>query len=140
VAARHTHADEDCYIAVRQTYSTLSVDMLFDISTSQSQSADIRSHNGRQSVWWSYLSLAGTLHQAGNPPHRGGAQLVVSLKPETSLAGDYWTERKTKGRITTSGRHRHCFDAYANANGADYNGASPLKSAATKMRGWLSRT
>lgn len=111
---------KDCYIVIRQTYSTVTVDMHFDISDSHSRSAAIVETNGRRSLWWSYVSVAHSLEQEGNPPHRGGAELVISPKPKLTLAGDYWTERKTRGRVTTSGHSKHCYDDYDSAAAADY--------------------
>lgn len=111
---------KDCFIVIRQTYTTITVDMHFDISDSHSRSAAIVDTNGRRSLWWSYLSVAHSLEQEGNPPHRGGAELVISLKPKPSLAGDYWTERKTRGRLTTSGRSKHLYDDYQSALTATY--------------------
>lgn len=111
---------KDCFIVIRQTYSTVTVDMHFDISDSHSRSAAIVETNGHQSLWWSYLSVAHSLEQVDNPPHRGGAELGISLKPRLSLAGDYWTERKTRGRLTTSGRSTHLYDDYVSAQAATY--------------------
>jgi hypothetical protein len=105
---------------IRQTYSTITVDMHFDISDSHSRSAAFVETNGRRSLWWSYLSVAHSLEQPGNPPHRGGAELAISTRPKLSLAGDYWTERKTRGRVTTKGRSTHCYDDYQSALAASY--------------------
>jgi pimeloyl-ACP methyl ester carboxylesterase len=113
---------KDCFIVIRQTYSTVTVDMHFDISDSHSRSAAIVETNGRRSLWWSYLSVAHSLEQEGNPPHRGGAELVISPKPKLTLAGDYWTERKTRGRLTTSGRSKRLYDDYESAAAASYSG------------------
>lgn len=111
---------KDCFIVIRQTYSSVSVDMHFDISDSQSRSAAIVETNGRRGLWWSYLSVAHALEQEGNPPHRGGAELVISPKPKLSLAGDYWTERKTRGRVTTIGHTKQCYEDYQSALGGTY--------------------
>lgn len=111
---------KDCFIAVRQTYTTVSVAMHFGISDSHSRSAAIVDTNGQRSLWWSYLSVAHTLEQVDNPPHRGGAELMISLRPIMLLAGDYWTERKTHGRITTSGRSKHVYDDYDSAMTGTY--------------------
>lgn len=111
---------KDCFIVIRQTYSAVTVDIHFDISDSNSRSAALVETNGRRSLWWSYLSVAHSLEQVGNPPHRGGAELVISPKPKLSLAGDYWTERKTRGRITTTGHSEHCYDDYQSALTAAY--------------------
>lgn len=107
---------KDCFVVIRQTYSTVSVAMHFDISDSYSRSAAIVVEtNGQRSLRWSYLSVAHTLEQQGNPPHRGGAELAVSQRPRLSLAGDYWTERKTRGRVTTSGHIKGCYDDFQSA-------------------------
>lgn len=111
---------KDCYITIRQTYSTVSVAMHFDISDSSSRSAAIVETNGQRSLWWSYFSIAHSEHQQNNPPHRGAAELVISLKPKLSLAGDYWTERKTFGRVTTSGRSKDPYDTYETALAGKY--------------------
>jgi len=111
---------KECYLVVRQTYSTVTVDMLFDISSSQSRSAAIREVNGRRGLWWSYWSAARTLDREDNPPHRGGAELVISVKPVLRLEGDYWTERKTRGRILTHGRSKHIYDDFESARGGSY--------------------
>ena len=115
-----TSQSKECFIVIRQTYSTVAVDMHFDISDSQSYSAAIVNTNGRYSLWWSYLSVAHTLEQEGNPPHRGAAEMVASLKPTLSLSGDYWTERKTRGRLITTGHSKHCYDDYQSALGGTY--------------------
>jgi hypothetical protein len=112
---------KDCFIVIRQTYSTVSVAMHFDISGSHSRSAAIVETNGQRSLWWSYRSSAHSLEQEGNPPHRGAAELVISSKPKLSLAGDYWTERKTRGRVTTAGHNNQCYDDYDSALAATYS-------------------
>jgi hypothetical protein len=111
-----------CYLTIRQTYSTISVNMHFDISDSESRSADIVTSNGKRSLWWSYWSAAKTLEREDNPPHRGGAELVISLKPSTRMDGDYWTERQTRGRIVTVGRCKQLYDGFADAERGDYAG------------------
>jgi len=110
---------KDCYLAIHQTFSTVSVQMYFDISSSESRSADIRSNDKRRSLWWSYLSMAYEFDTA-NPPHRGAAELVISTVPKTILQGTYWTERKTKGSIMTSGRSKKIYEDYQQACRGDY--------------------
>lgn len=109
-----------CYLTVRQTYSTLTVNMHFDISDSESRSAAIVTANGKQSLWWSYWSAAKTLHREDNPPHRGGAELVIASKPAPRMQGDYWTERKTRGQLVTLGRCKHLYDSFEDAEHGDY--------------------
>src|SRR4051812_16314510 len=47
---------KDCFIVIRQTYSTIAVNMHFDISDSHSKSAALIQNNGQHQLWWSYLS------------------------------------------------------------------------------------
>ncbi|HET8536800.1 MAG TPA: hypothetical protein VFL73_06435 [Solirubrobacteraceae bacterium] len=111
---------KECFLTIRQTYSSVTVAMHFDISDSRSRSAAIVATDGERSLWWSYFSVAHSLEQQGNPPHRGGAELVISMKPKLSLAGDYWTERKTRGRLTTVGRSKHLYDDFQSALTGEY--------------------
>jgi hypothetical protein len=36
------------------------------------------------------------------------------------LSGIYWTERKTTGRITTSGRFKNLYEDYLQTNAGEY--------------------
>jgi hypothetical protein len=114
-----------CFLTIRQTYSTVIVDMHFDISDSRSSSAAIVCADGRYSLWWNYWSAANTLDRDGNPPHRASAELKIVLRPRMLLEGDYWTERKTHGRIVTLGRSRHLYDDFTSAEQGDYTDRSP---------------
>ena len=110
---------KDCYIAIHQTFSTVSVQMYFDISSSESRSAAIRTNDHRRSLWWSYLSMAYEF-DPDNPPHRGAAEVVISTVPKIILEGTYWTERETKGRITTSGRSKKLYEDFVQASRGKY--------------------
>lgn len=87
----------DCFIVIRQTYSSISVEMLFPKSESNSSSANLLVIDGRYELWYTYTSEAHVLEREGNPPHRGAAKFRVSGDPR--LEGDYWTDRRTVGRI-----------------------------------------
>lgn len=110
---------KDCFIVVRQTFSTIGVDMLFDISTSVSRSATIIEKDGSYRIWFSYFSQAGTLEQEGNAPHRGGSELLVE-RPGLRLSGDYWTERFTHGHVATSGRSKTLHNSFRSACADEY--------------------
>jgi hypothetical protein len=112
---------KDVYVVVSQTYSTIAVTMLFDISHSYSMSADIFKLGERQVLAYIYRSEAETLQQQGNPPHRGGAALFISTTPKVSFEGDYWTERLTKGRITSEGYSPKLYDSFADAQNGKFS-------------------
>jgi hypothetical protein len=109
-----------CFLVVRQTFSTVTVDLLTEVASSQSRSAAIREDNGRCSLWFSYWAAAGALHRDGNAPHRGAAQLVIATKPRTRLEGDYWTERQTRGRIVADAHTAHVYEDYVGAVQGEY--------------------
>ena len=110
----------EAFIVVRQTYSSISVSMLFDISASVSTSAQIVEQDGRQTLWYTYRSEARRLAQEANPPRRGGVALTISRHPRVRLEGDYWTERKTTGEITAESHSKHLCDDYVSAQGETY--------------------
>jgi len=112
---------KDCYLVIRQTYSTVRVDMLFDISTSESTSARLITEGGRSDLSWTYWSVARVDKRQGNPPHRGAAHAVVSSLKAPALEGEYWTDRQTVGRISTGGRSRTLHRAYDEAKADDYS-------------------
>lgn len=109
----------DCFLVIRQTYSSIAVDMLFEKSASNSRSAELRESDGSFRIWFSYFSQAGTLSRSGNPPHRGGAELLVT-RPARGVTGAYWTERSTCGEISSSGRTRNLHNDFKAATVDEY--------------------
>jgi len=115
-------ADEiiEAYLVVRQTYSRICVDMLFDRSGSRSMSGDLVNESGRCTLYYIFHSHAHTRHRDGNPPSRGGAALVVAREPQTHIEGDYWMERGTRGDLRTVGHSPKTFDTFTAAQAATY--------------------
>src|SRR5437588_6135901 len=99
-------------MVVRQTYSRICVDMLFDRSQSVSMSGDLVNENGRCVLYYVSRSDKQTLERDENPPARGAAQLTVSRRPLVSLEGDYWMEHGTCGRVRTTGHTPLLYDSY----------------------------
>ncbi len=110
----------ECFIVIHQTYTTMCVEVLFPGSDSTSTSADIVKGGGRPSLWYTYRSEAHAPNRDGNPPHRGAVSLFVETSPRRSLAGDYWTERGTTGRIQTSGHSKKIAGSFMSAQSLDY--------------------
>jgi hypothetical protein len=112
----------DAYLAIRQTFSTISATMLTDRATSVSRNADLACEGGRWVLSYQYMSQkhADAPDRAMNPSARGAAELVVATTPTTHLEGDYWTEQGTQGRIRTLGRNPKVFDTYAAAQSATF--------------------
>ena len=115
-----TEQEKDCYLAIRQTFSRIAVDMCFDISSSECRSAGIVNSGGRRLLCFSYWSAARALRREDNAPHRGAAELVIATKPKASLRGDYWTDRRTLGHIETHGRSKKLYDDFSSAASGTY--------------------
>ncbi|HEV7566377.1 MAG TPA: hypothetical protein VGO31_10495 [Microbacteriaceae bacterium] len=111
----------ECYIVVRQTYSRISVRMLFDRSRSASMSGDLVFEDGACTLYYLFRTEASALHREGNPPARGGAVLAIARKPRMTLEGDYWTERDTRGDVRTLGHTSNLYDTYQDARAARYD-------------------
>jgi hypothetical protein len=108
------------YLVIRQTYSRIHIESFFDISDSCSTSADIVLGDGSPVLWYTYDSNAHALHTDNNPPHRGAVRLSVQTEPHLSMAGDYWTGRKTTGRMELSARSPKLVGSFAGAKGLKY--------------------
>jgi hypothetical protein len=117
-----TRKDEviEAYLVIRQTYSKICVDMLFDRSRSTSMSGDLVRENGRCVLYYVFRSDKQTLERDENPPARGAAQLTVAAKPSVHLAGDYWMEHGTHGHVATIGRSPLTYDTYSAAQRGGY--------------------
>jgi len=115
-------ADEviEAYLVIRQTYSRICVDMLFDRSRSRSMSGDLVNDGGRCTLYYVFHSHAHTRDRADNPPSRGAAALTIGRQPHTHIEGDYWMERETGGDLKTVGYSPKTYDTFSAAQAADY--------------------
>ncbi|MER7417754.1 hypothetical protein ABT346_13390 [Micromonospora peucetia] len=113
--------EKTCYIVIDQTFSKVSIAMIFDISDSTSVAADIVSEGSRPILSCTYRSSAHALSQSDNPPHRGALSLYVAMSSRVSLEGDYWTERKTTGRIATVGRSKKLAGSHKEAEALSFH-------------------
>ena len=105
---------------IRQTYSSISVDGIFEISHSHCLSANLVTVDGRCTLNYLFRSEAQTRHREGNPPSRGAASLRVGRQPRLHLEGDYWMERGTRGEIVSDGHTTKLYDTFAAARGGAY--------------------
>lgn len=107
-----------CFLVIRQSYSRIHIEMLFPKSESVSTSAQILTSDGTAELWYSYRSEAHSLDRTNNPPHKGAVQLRISRNGKSTLAGSYWTDRETHGRIETVAHHKKVISDYGSAAGA----------------------
>lgn len=115
-------ADEtiEGYLVIRQTYSSINVDGIFDRSHSHCLSANLATMEGRCTLNYLYRSEAQTRHREGNPPSRGAASLRVAREPRLHLEGDYWMERGTRGEVASVGWSPTLYNTFAGARAGEY--------------------
>lgn len=105
----------EAYLVIRQTYSSVSVDGIFDRSHSHCLSANLTTVDGRCTLNHLFRTEAETLNRDGNPPSRGAASLRVAREPHLHLEGDYSMERLTRGKIASVGWSPKLYDTFAGA-------------------------
>jgi len=91
----------EAYLVIRQTLRTIKVRVFTAESTSISRSAAIHidEENGLKSLDYSYFNKPGTDFRDRSELHFGAASIEISLKPERTLKGDYWADRRTRGSM-----------------------------------------
>lgn len=105
-----------CFLVIRQTYSKVHIEMLFPKSESTSTSASLVQTDGATELWYSYRSEAHALDRDDNPPHKGGVQLRIATNGTVTMAGSYWTDRKSFGRIETLAHRGDIINDYERAS------------------------
>jgi SMODS-associating 2TM, beta-strand rich effector domain len=104
------------YLVVHQTYSTISLTQLTAGATSFSETSDLARRGGWFVLSYVYRAEPEVLKREGNEPHRGAAELVIETQPTLTFAGDYWTDRKTVGRIRAVGWNKQKCGSFGSAN------------------------
>lgn len=117
-----------CYMAVRQTYSSLSMRLMTGESTSWLIAQRIvREDDGVLYVTGVYLNrpqvgLRGRqseiVHGRRSEIHHGALLLEVKGHPPTTLDGHYWTDRDTRGAMNMATRRKEIFSTYEEAREA----------------------
>lgn len=102
----------ECYMTIRQTYSSIQIDMLFEHSRSRHLSGGLTQEGGRTQLQYLFWSESDALHRDGNPPARGAAVLTVARHPRLHLGGDYWMERGTTGTLRTTDQSPEIIESF----------------------------
>lgn len=113
------------YLVARQTFSTLSLRMLTSESSSELVTAEIsKARDGTYRLVGVYRNEPKLSVRDRSPIHYGALVLEVQRDPVTNLVGYYWTDRNSRGELTTTG---HISAVHANfdcALGAFRDGAA----------------
>jgi len=92
------------FVAIRQTFSSLSVRLYSEESASELLGADVvKAEDGSFRLAGVYRNEPLLSVRGRSPIHYGALVLDVADNPATALAGHYWTDRDTKGEIRSVG-------------------------------------
>lgn len=107
----------EIYVTIRQTYHSVHVTMFTKESVSKSESANtcLEEDKGIRLLSYSYANLPNPEVRDRSQIHYGAARLRIILKPEPALEGEYWTDRKSTGRIELSYASRELIERFPKA-------------------------
>lgn len=96
----------EAYIAVRQTYSMLSMRLMTEESASELLGAEmVCAADGTCRVAGVYRNEPRLAVRERSPIHYGAVLLEVEGDPPVRLAGHYWTDRDSRGELLTGAHH-----------------------------------
>jgi hypothetical protein len=109
----------DIFLLVRQTYSTVSLRLMTQESTSRSLVASLESHRDEIATLTStYQNIPGLLIQDRSRIHHGALMLEVHGSSIKNLSGFYWTDRDTKGEVSLESRSKNVYTNFEAASAA----------------------
>lgn len=97
---RYTHGKggvKKVDVKIKQTFLTVNIELKSDEITSNSITAEIINENGKNILYYTYITNPKAEYEENNPINRGTTRLIVE---ETEMAGKYWTGVKTTGDLT----------------------------------------
>jgi SMODS-associating 2TM, beta-strand rich effector domain len=113
------------YLAISQTMTTIHVRLLTDESASDPIVASVaKMPNGYRAIFYTYENTPSVELRRKSPPHRGGALLEIVGQPPTGIAGEYWTDRDSKGKLTFLEHTTEIAQTYDDASKLTYGRAA----------------
>jgi hypothetical protein len=109
-------APKTVYVVIRQTSSEMSVSLISNESKSKSSLARIVKEEGSWLVHYLYTNEPLVDLRERSPIHHGSGVLNVVGNPPSRIAGVYWTDRNSKGKLALgrkSKRHADDFEGAA---------------------------
>jgi len=104
------------YMIIRQTFSTLSLRLLTEESSSELVGTEIVcSADGLYCVSGVYRNEPRFLVRGRSPIHYGAVWLKVIEQPSKEIFGHYWTDRETGGEMTLTLQQKKKFQTFAAA-------------------------
>jgi SMODS-associating 2TM, beta-strand rich effector domain len=110
------HAPIPIFLVIRQSYLSLSITLLSQESRSRSLTGLVQvNHPDDFTVYYHYTNVPGLAHRDRSPVHDGSARLDVAGVSPSSLDGEYWTDRRTRGTFTVYRAGKKRYGTYAEA-------------------------
>lgn len=103
------------FLVVRQTASTVKVDIHTDESTSRSGIGSVQQVGGSWTLDYMYLNTPLLSVQDRSRIHHGSCSLQLAGLPTVRMAGQYWTDRDSKGELTFADHRVKLADDYRDA-------------------------
>ncbi|HEV2146527.1 MAG TPA: hypothetical protein VGR37_03840 [Longimicrobiaceae bacterium] len=104
------------YLAVRQTYTSISLRLMTAESSSKMLGSDIVGFpDGLYVVTGVYQAEPKLLVRHRSPIHYGAIVLNVRASPPDGLDGSYWTDRQTRGELFSTSYTRKVYDSFSRA-------------------------
>lgn len=94
------------YIIVRQTSSSASVTLISNESKSKSSLARVVREDGSWLLHYLYTNEPHVDLRVKSPIHHGSGVLSITGSPAKRIAGSYWTDRDSKGKLALARRSK----------------------------------
>lgn len=121
VFSNYRDAPIPSYLAIKQTYSRISISLITDQGRSHSLACRwSKADNGEQGVFYIYQLVPDILSRKSDPVRFGGGMLEVAGQPPHEVHGPYWTDGLTVGKISFSEWTRKVCGDFRGAERADY--------------------
>lgn len=108
----------EVYLVIKQNLYAMHITMYTKESASYSQAAatNINEESGIKSLHYIYSNQPKTDYRDRSQIHYGAANLLISLKPQSKIEGDYWTDRHSTGSMTLYFQSKELIDTFPNSN------------------------
>jgi hypothetical protein len=97
-------APKTVYLVIRQTSSTASITLISNESKSKSSIARVIKEDGSWLIHYIYTNEPQVDLRVHSPIHHGSGVLSIVGSPAQRIAGNYWTDRDSKGKLTLNRR------------------------------------
>lgn len=99
-------APKTVYLVIRQTSSSASITLISNESKSKSSIARVIKEGGSWLIHYVYTNEPQVDLRAHSPIHHGSGVLSIAGSPAQRIAGSYWTDRDSKGKLTLTRRSK----------------------------------